>query len=95
MARAFRHGCPAEGVARRCSIPQFKQSESQSHEIADFLTYASTIDTASWPPNTLGLGCKETNRQYHSQAVATPYFLAALRLSLRETAGDKGKRRSR
>jgi len=38
-ARAFRHSCPAEGVARCRSMPQFKLSESQPHEIATFLTW--------------------------------------------------------
>lgn len=43
---AFLHSCPAEGVARRRLIPQFKLSESQSHDIAKLLTCASKIDTA-------------------------------------------------
>lgn len=45
LTRAFLHSCLAEGVARRSLMPQFRLSESQSHDIANLLTSASKIDT--------------------------------------------------
>ncbi len=52
--KAFIQSRPAEGVPGRRSMPQFNLTDKQLDEIADFLEYASKIDTAKWPPNIQG-----------------------------------------
>jgi nitric oxide reductase subunit C len=52
--KAFIQSRPPEGISGRRSMPQFNLGEKQLNEIADFLEYASKIDTAKWPPNIQG-----------------------------------------
>lgn len=52
--KAFIQGRPIEGIPGRRSMPQFNLTDKQLDEIADFLEYASKIDTAKWPPNIQG-----------------------------------------
>lgn len=52
--KAFIQSRPVEGVPGRRSMPQFNLTDKQLDEIADFLEYASKIDTAKWPPNIQG-----------------------------------------
>lgn len=52
--KAFIKSRPVEGIPGRRSMPQFNFTDKQLDEIADFLEYASKIDTAKWPPNVQG-----------------------------------------
>lgn len=45
---------PAEGVPGRRSMPQFNFTDEQLDALAEFLKYASEINTAKWPPNIQG-----------------------------------------
>ena len=45
---------PKEGIPGRRSMPQFNFTDEQLDAIAEFLKYASEIDTAGWPPNKEG-----------------------------------------
>jgi len=45
---------PKEGIPGRRSMPQFNFSDEQLDAIAEFLKYASEINTADWPPNKEG-----------------------------------------
>jgi nitric oxide reductase subunit C len=52
--KAFIQSRPVEGVPGRRSMPQFNFTDQELDEIADFLEYASKINTAKWPPNIQG-----------------------------------------
>jgi len=45
---------PKEGIPGRRSMPQFDFSDEELNAIAEFLKYASEINTADWPPNKQG-----------------------------------------
>jgi len=45
---------PKEGIPGRRSMPQFNFSEEELNAVAEFLKYASEINTANWPPNVQG-----------------------------------------
>ena len=45
---------PREGIKGRRSMPQFDLSDEELNALAEFLKYASEIDTAGWPPNIQG-----------------------------------------
>lgn len=45
---------PAEGVPGRRSMPQFNFTDEELTALAEFLKYASEINTANWPPNKQG-----------------------------------------
>jgi nitric oxide reductase subunit C len=45
---------PKEGIPGRRSMPQFNLSEEELNAVAEFLKYASGIDTNKWPPNIQG-----------------------------------------
>lgn len=45
---------PKEGIPGRRSMPQFNLSEEDLEAVAQFLKYASEIDTENWPPNIQG-----------------------------------------
>ncbi len=45
---------PKEGIPGRRSMPQFNFSAEELEAIAEFLKYASEINTADWPPNIQG-----------------------------------------
>ena len=52
--KAFIQSRPADGIPGRRSMPQFNLSDAELEAIAQFLKYASEIDTAGWPPNKQG-----------------------------------------
>ena len=52
--KVFISSRPKEGVEGRRSMPQFNLSEEELEAVAQFLKYASEIDTANWPPNVQG-----------------------------------------
>ncbi len=52
--KGFIKSRPADGVPGRRSMPQFNFSDEELDAIAEFLKYASGIDTADWPPNVQG-----------------------------------------
>jgi nitric oxide reductase subunit C len=52
--KAFIASRPKEGVPGRRSMPQFNLSEKELNAVAEFLKYASEIDTQNWPPNIQG-----------------------------------------
>ena len=52
--KAFIATRPKEGVPGRRSMPQFNLSEEELEAVAQFLKYASEIDTDNWPPNIQG-----------------------------------------
>ncbi|MEA3273825.1 MAG: cytochrome c [Pseudomonadota bacterium] len=52
--KAFIQSRPAEGIPGRRSMPQFNFSDEELDAIAEFLKYASEINTAGWPPNVQG-----------------------------------------
>jgi len=52
--KAFIQSRPKEGIPGRRSMPQFNLSEEELDAIAEFLKYASEINTANWPPNIQG-----------------------------------------
>lgn len=45
---------PKDGIPGRRSMPQFNFNEEQLDAIAEFLKYASEINSANWPPNIQG-----------------------------------------
>jgi len=45
---------PVEGIPGRRSMPQFNLSDDELNALAEFLKYASEINTAGWPPNIQG-----------------------------------------
>lgn len=45
---------PKGGIPGRRSMPQFNFSDAELDAIAEFLKYASEINTAGWPPNKQG-----------------------------------------
>lgn len=45
---------PAAGIPGRRSMPQFNFTDEELGAIADFLKYASEINTSGWPPNIQG-----------------------------------------
>lgn len=45
---------PKEGIPGRRSMPQFNLSEEDLEALAQFLKYASEINTENWPPNIQG-----------------------------------------
>ena len=52
--KAFIQSRPKEGIPGRRSMPQFNLSEEELDAVAEFLKYASEINTANWPPNIQG-----------------------------------------
>ncbi len=52
--KAFIQSRPADGIPGRRSMPQFNLTDAQLEAVAQFLKYASEIDTAGWPPNKQG-----------------------------------------
>ncbi|MBF0217974.1 MAG: cytochrome c [Gammaproteobacteria bacterium] len=50
----FIKGRPPQGIPGRRSMPQFNFSDEDLDAIAEFLKYASEINTANWPPNIQG-----------------------------------------
>ncbi|MBT8126808.1 MAG: cytochrome c [Gammaproteobacteria bacterium] len=52
--KAFIRSRPREGIPGRRSMPQFDLSEEELNAVAEFLKYASEINTAGWPPNIQG-----------------------------------------
>jgi nitric oxide reductase subunit C len=52
--KAFIASRPKDGVPGRRSMPQFNLSEDELNAVAEFLKYASEIDTQNWPPNIQG-----------------------------------------
>jgi len=52
--KAFIASRPKEGVPGRRSMPQFNLSEEDLNAVAEFLKYASEINTQNWPPNIQG-----------------------------------------
>ena len=51
---AFIKSRPKEGIPGRRSLPQFNLSDEELNAVAEFLKYASEINTSNWPPNTQG-----------------------------------------
>jgi nitric oxide reductase subunit C len=45
---------PKDGIPGRRSMPQFNFSDEELDAMAEFLKYASEINTAGWPPNKEG-----------------------------------------
>jgi len=52
--KGFILGRPADGIPGRRSMPQFNFKDDELTAIAEFLKYASEINTANWPPNKQG-----------------------------------------
>jgi nitric oxide reductase subunit C len=52
--KAFIQSRPAGGIPGRRSMPQFDFAPDELESIAQFLKYASEINTAGWPPNKQG-----------------------------------------
>jgi nitric oxide reductase subunit C len=52
--KGFIKSRPKQGVPGRRSMPQFDLSEEELDAVAEFLKYASEINTANWPPNIQG-----------------------------------------
>lgn len=52
--KAFIAGRPKDGVPGRRSMPQFNLSDKELEALAQFLKYASEINTENWPPNIQG-----------------------------------------
>lgn len=52
--KGFIAGRPKQGIPGRRSMPQFNLSEEELEAIAQFLKYASEINTDNWPPNIQG-----------------------------------------
>jgi len=52
--KAFIASRPKDGIPGRRSMPQFNLSEEELNAIAEFLKYASGINTNNWPPNIQG-----------------------------------------
>ncbi len=45
---------PENGIPGRRSMPQFNLSDEELEAVAEFLKYASGINTNNWPPNIQG-----------------------------------------
>ncbi len=45
---------PENGIPGRRSMPQFNLSDEELEAVAEFLKYASEINTNNWPPNIQG-----------------------------------------
>lgn len=45
---------PANGIPGRRSMPQFNFTDEELEALAEFLKYASEINSANWPPNKQG-----------------------------------------
>ena len=45
---------PVDGIPGRRSMPQFNFSDEELEAVAEFLKYASEINTQGWPPNIQG-----------------------------------------
>ncbi|MBT3204052.1 MAG: cytochrome c [Gammaproteobacteria bacterium] len=45
---------PKDGIPGRRSMPQFNLSDEELEAVAQFLKYASEINTQNWPPNIQG-----------------------------------------
>jgi len=52
--KAFIQSRPKEGVPGRRSMPQFNFNDEELEALAQFLKYASGINTNNWPPNIQG-----------------------------------------
>lgn len=52
--KAFIQFRPADGIPGRRSMPQFNLTPEELEAVAQFLKYASQIDTENWPPNKQG-----------------------------------------
>ena len=52
--KAFIASRPKEGIPGRRSMPQFNFSDAELTALAEFLKYASGINTSNWPPNIQG-----------------------------------------
>ena len=52
--KAFIKSRPVNGIPGRRSMPQFNLTEEELDGVAEFLKYASGIDTNDWPPNIQG-----------------------------------------
>lgn len=52
--KGFIAGRPKEGIPGRRSMPQFNLTPEELEAIAQFLKYASEINTENWPPNIQG-----------------------------------------
>ena len=52
--KAFIKSRPENGIAGRRSMPQFHFSDEELDALAEFLKYASEINTAGWPPSKQG-----------------------------------------
>ncbi|MBC8212067.1 MAG: cytochrome c [Gammaproteobacteria bacterium] len=45
---------PVDGIPGRRSMPQFNFTDEELNAVAEFLKYASEINTQNWPPNIQG-----------------------------------------
>ena len=52
--KAFIKSRPENGITGRRSMPQFHFSDEELDALAEFLKYASEIDTSGWPPSKQG-----------------------------------------
>lgn len=52
--KAFIQSRPKEGIPGRRSMPQFNFNDEELEALAQFLKYASGINTNNWPPNIQG-----------------------------------------
>lgn len=52
--KAFIQSRPKEGIPGRRSMPQFNFNDEELEAVAQFLKYASGINTNDWPPNIQG-----------------------------------------
>jgi len=52
--KEFIKGRPVDGIPGRRSMPQFNLTDQELDEVATFLSYVSTINSAKWPPNIKG-----------------------------------------
>lgn len=52
--KAFIKSRPKNGIPGRRNMPQFDLSEEELDAVAEFLKYASGINTENWPPNIQG-----------------------------------------
>ena len=54
VIKMFIKSRPVDGIPGRRSMPQFNFNDQELDEIAEFLKYASEINTNNWPPNIQG-----------------------------------------
>lgn len=52
--KGFIKSRPKDGIPGRRSMPQFNFSDEELDAIAEFLKYASGINTSNWPPSIQG-----------------------------------------